>query len=284
MKLIWDKKTEYMKLGFVISMYDEIDITNQTVITLRQNECKIVVIQSDPGDEKKKLDKTLCDIYELLPDLAGSKQNYAKIVEGFKQGKSHPVAPRAVTRNFSRGFSIIKDFDIDYVIALEGDEKVTSITGITKIIEKMKKLEKHVGGTRTIGYTLHDEEGRLERYQDINSTDIMPQFFIADIESVRKGLFCDMKITNMHTSEQCLGDEILRFCKENNFNFFDVFYSICDYAYPSFIEGLHYNPKQISKIPSCLEGVVVGVRKRAGRRMNGLITKLFKLGLDIMKV
>ena len=270
-----------MRLGIVISMYDEIDMVLETLANLKSFNCKIVVVQSDPGNKTKVLNPTLCDEYVLLPDLAGSKKEYEEMVEEFKRGKPLPIAPLAVTRNFSKGFSIIKNYDIDFVIAIEGDTKITSLEGIDKIIKKITGLNNKVACTRNIGYNFHDSKGSLERFQDITSTDIMPQFFIVEAKAVRKGLFCEMKVTNPYTSEVCLGDEIVRYCKQNNLEFFDCCYIISDYAYPRFIEGLEYNPNQISKLPARLEGIVTIIRKRLGKKGNGLITRSFRFFLKM---
>jgi len=60
-----------MKIGFIISMYDEIIQASKSVEVVKRQGCPIIVIQSDPKDEDKILDKTQVDYYEMLPDLAG---------------------------------------------------------------------------------------------------------------------------------------------------------------------------------------------------------------------
>ena len=125
-----------MKLGFIISMYDEIDTVNETILNLRKYASQIVVIQSDPGIQKLFLDESICDKYEKMPDVAGNREEYAKIIEEKKEGKGEMIGPIALTRNFSRGFTLIQDFDVDYVITITGDTKITNPEGITKIIKK----------------------------------------------------------------------------------------------------------------------------------------------------
>ncbi len=272
-----------MKFGIVISMYDEIEEVIETINSIKGKNCKIVTIQSDPGDKKKRLEKSLSDEYIMLPDLAGSRKEYQEMVEKFKKGAPLPIAPFAVTRNFSKGFSMIKKFDVDYVIGIEGDTRLKNFKGVQKIIEKMKTSKKIVAFTRTLGYTLHDEKGKLTRYQDRFSTDIMPQFFIVDINAVKQGLCCDMKVTNPHTSEVCLGDEIRRYCDERKLDFFSISHIISDYAYPRNIEGLEYNPEQISKIPQSLEGLVTNIRKKSGKKINDIITNAFRIYLELKK-
>ena len=62
-----------MKIGFIISMYDEIDIVQNTVDILKQNKSPIIVIQSDPQQPEKLLEQNQVNFYQKLSDLAGSK-------------------------------------------------------------------------------------------------------------------------------------------------------------------------------------------------------------------
>jgi hypothetical protein len=264
-----------LNLGFVISMYDEIDIVKQTISNLKKFGCKIIVIQSDPGNKEMILDGSICDKYENMSDLAGSRKKYAEIVKKAKKGQSEMIGPIALTRNFNKGHLLIQEFDIDYVIAITGDVKITNLIGITKIINKMNKQNKKIGGTRTIGYTMFDEFGKFTQFQHKDISNIMPQFFISNIKSIREGLFCNTERTNKYTTEQCFGDEIVRYAKENNMSFFDVFYRICDYGYPRFINGLYYNPEQISRIPPPFEGLINWIRYHSSQKINDWITKQF---------
>jgi len=265
-----------MKIAFVISMYDETNTVKKTLNNLKKFGCSSIVIQSDPGEKNLVLEANLCDKYEMMSDLAGSRQNYEKIVEEKKEGKGEMIGPIALTRNFNKGFSLAKDYDVDYIVALTGDTKISSLKGILDITKKMRIMGGKVAGTRTIGFTQYDENGEYTRFQHRNIADIMPQFFIADIRDVRKGLFCNTKRTNKFTTEQCFGDEILRYCKENNIKFLDCFYRICDFAYPKFIEGVNYNPEQLSKMPQLLETLINWVRYRSNKTVNDLITRIFR--------
>jgi hypothetical protein len=141
----------------------------------------------------------------------------------------------------------------------------------------MRVMGKKVAGTRTIGFTQYDENGEYTRFQHRNIADIMPQFFITEIDSVRSGLFCDTKRTNKYTTEQCFGDEIIRYCKQNNLKFFDCFYGICDFAYPRNIDGVKYNPDQLSKMPEFFERFINWVRYHNGKTINNFITRIFMI-------
>ena len=266
-----------MKLGFIISMYDEIDNVNETILNLRKYDSQIVVIQSDPGIQKLFLDESICDKYEKMSDIAGGREKYSKMMEEKTAEKGEMIGPIALTRNFNRGFNLIQDFDIDYVIAITGDTKITNLKGIAKIIEKMRNDNKIVGCTRSIGYTMVDENQKSVQFQHRKILNIMPQFFIAEINSVRNGLFCNTERTNRYNTEQCFGDEIIRFCDEKNYRYFDKFYRICDYAYPRFIQGLHYNPEQLSNIHPAIESCINWIRYRNGKKINDMITKVFNI-------
>jgi len=139
----------------------------------------------------------------------------------------------------------------------------------------MEKSGKVVAGTRTLGYTLYDQEGNLTRFQEKNSMDIMPQFFIAKAKAIDEGLFCNIERTNKYNTEQCLGDEINRYAIIKKKEFFDIFYSICDYAYPRFIDGLHYNPDKISKMPPKIEGGINRLRRKMSKKSNERLSKIF---------
>jgi len=257
-------------------MYDEIDIVKESISNLKKFNSKIVVIQSDPGNKEMLLEESLCDIYEKMSDVSGGREKYAKILEDVKNGSSELIGPIALTRNFSRGHTLIQNFEVDYVISITGDTKITNLNGISKIVKKMKDGNKIVGATRTIGYTQFDENGKFTRFQHRKITDIMPQFFVVDFKAIKKGLFCNIKRSNKFSTEQCLGDEIVRFCNQNNLRFFDIFYRISDYAYPRFVDGVQYNPQQYSKMPTSIEKFVNWVRYWNGNMVNMQITRIFK--------
>jgi hypothetical protein len=247
-----------MKIGFIISMYDEIEQVKANIDILKQEDYKIIVIQSDPKQANKILDNNSVDHYELLSDLAGSIEKYHE--ERTKKEKGSSIPAKALSRNFSHAFTAAKNFSVDWWVAILGDVRISKITGIRKQIDKIISNNKYIGITRAVGQTFLDEESEFTRIQKTDSTDFMPQFFIVKAELVNKGLFNNIRISNKYTTEQCLGDEVLRFCNENNFEYGDICYSISDYAYPQFIEGLDYNPDRI-KMPKYIDGVVNRFRK-----------------------
>lgn len=248
-----------MKIGFLISLYDEIDIVNQTVSTLNENNCSIIMIQSDPNDPSKLFDESLVDIYKKLSDIAGSKEEYVNERENFKiEGSSTPV--RAITRNLKVGFSYSHNLDVDWWIVILGDVLISNLVGIKKIISKMIKEKKFIGVTKAIGQTFMDNDNNSTRIQYTNTTDFMPQFFLVKSELIKNGLFSNFKITNRFATEQCLGDEVIRYCLENNLIFDETVFVISNYAYPQYIQGLKYNPDRI-RLPKHVDGFVNYLRK-----------------------
>jgi len=248
-----------MKLGFLISMYDEIYTVKNTINVLKQNNCRIIVIQSDPNDDLKILDSNQVDYYTKLSDFAGSKENYLKERDPENiEFSSIPV--KAITRNLSAGFSAAKFFEVDWWVVILGDVIISDLIGIKKIIKKMNEQDKSLGVTRAVGQTFMDDKNNLTRIQQNNTTDFMPQFFLVKSTLIENGLFSKFIITNRFTTEQCLGDEVNRYCLKNKIVFNDIVFVISDYAYPQFISGLKYNPDRIN-IPRYLDGFINFLRR-----------------------
>ena len=240
-------------------MYDEIIQASKSVEVIKRQGSPIIVIQSDPKDEDKILDKTQVDYYEMLPDLAGSKAQYIKERANVSE-ESSTTPVRAVTRNLSTAFTIAKGFDVDWWVSILGDVTISNLVGINNIIHKMIKSGKHIGITRPVGQVFLDNHNKPTRIQRNDTTDFMSQFFIVKSDLVKNGLFNNIKITNPYTGEQCVGDEVNRYCDEKGIKFSDLCYFISDYAYPKFIDGVQYNPDR-TKLPRYIDGIVNALRK-----------------------
>jgi hypothetical protein len=246
-----------MKIGIIISMYDEIETTQNSIISLKQEECPIVVIQSDPNDPLKTLSGSSVDFYEKLPDLAGSTDKYLK---ERSDGKDATTPVRALTRNFRKAFLASQTFNVDWWVVILGDVLLEELSGIKNIIKKMLQAKKSLGITCAVGQTFKDDDNNSTRIQYENTTDFMPQFFIVNSNLVRNGLFSKFEISNRFTTEQCLGDEVNRYCLENNITFGEISFRISNYAYPQFITGLVYNTDRVS-MPRYVDGFVNMLRR-----------------------
>jgi hypothetical protein len=247
-----------VKIGFIISMYDEINKVLETLSIVKNNGCPVIVIQSDPKNKDELLDQNLVEHYELLEDLAGNKEQYQEERKHMDKGTTIPS--HALSRNFSHGFLAANNYDVDWWIVILGDVEISNLSGIKKIIQKISRKNKLIGVTRAVGQIWPDDDFKFTRIQTKNTTDFMPQFFIVNSKLVEKKIFNQIKITNRYASEQCLGDAVIQFCKNNSTDFDSVVYSICDYAYPQFIEGLKYNPVQ-AKLPRYVDGMINAIRR-----------------------
>jgi len=246
-----------MNFGLIVSIYDEIDETTETIKTFKENQFPIIVIQSDPNNPKKIINSNSVNYYELFSDFAGSKDQY---VQERIDTKGSTTPTKALTRNFSKAFSVAKNFDVDWWITICGDVVINNFNGIEKIIQKMIIENKSLGITKAVGQVFFDKDDNLSRIQDPDTTDFMPQFFIINQKLIQKGLFNNILITNPFTTEQCMGDDVNRFCAKNNISFADISYVIADYAYPQFIDGLLYNPDRII-MPRYIDSIVNKFRK-----------------------
>ncbi|MGY5146754.1 MAG: hypothetical protein ACW9W4_01980 [Candidatus Nitrosopumilus sp. bin_7KS] len=247
-----------MKIGFIISMYDEIKKVNETIRVVKRNNCPVIVIQSDPKNENELLDENTVEHYELLEDLAGNKEQYVEERKHMDKGTTIPAY--ALSRNYNQGFSAAKKFDVDWWVAILGDVEISNLLGIEKIIGKISQNNKLVGVTRAVGQIWPDDNFEFTRIQKKTTTDFMPQFFIVSEELIKEKTFEQIKVTNKYASEQCLGDAVVQYCKDNSTTFDNVVFSICDYAYPKFIAGLKYNPVQ-ARLPRYVDGAINAVRR-----------------------
>jgi len=261
-----------MKIGFIILAYDEINTVTKNLEIINANKSISIVIQSDPHNQEHLVDPSTVNHYELLSDIAGSKEKYLKEQQNqlgnmkWKDVKTMTTPARALTRNWRQAANASQEFDVDWWVFLLGDVSISNISGIQKIISKMTKLGKSVGFTRGVGLRAPaDHYGiRYIRIQKEDTTDFYPQFFLVKSEFLKNSFFKDIRITSTFEVSTMIGDYLKIFCKTNNLNFWDVSYSICDYPYPKFIEGLHYNPDRV-KSPRLFLGIINWFRKQRMR-------------------
>lgn len=241
-----------MKIGFIISMYNEYENVMKNIHFLKDNSVPIIVVQSDPNDQNKIIDSDLVDHYKKFPDLAGTSNIFTNDP---KKTINHPLG-----RNLSYAFRTTQNFDVDWWIIILGDVEVFGLKGIIKIIKKMISQKKTLGITREIGLVFDDKFGKPGKIEKSDSHNFVPTFFIINEELVKKGIFQNIKIVNPFTMEECMGVEATKFFEENNYDFFDQCYIISDYAYPKFIEGLKYNSDRTT-LPRYVDGAVNAFRR-----------------------
>ena len=233
-------------------MYKEYENVMKNIHFLKDHSVPIIVVQSDPNDQNKIINSNLVDHYKKFPDIAGTVNIFTNDP---KKTINHPLG-----RNLSYAFRTTESFDVDWWVVILGDVEVSNLKGITKIIKKMIKQNKTLGITREIGLVFDDEFGKPGKIEKPNSHNFVPTFFILNVELVKKGIFHDIKIVNPFTMEECMGISATKFFEENNYDFFDQSYIICDYAYPKFIDGLKYNDDR-TILPRYVDGAVNALRR-----------------------
>jgi hypothetical protein len=198
-----------MKIGLVITMYDEFDVVKQSLINIKKsiNEFKIIVIHSDNGLDNEELNfiKNNITYYELVPDLS-------KTIDKFE------LPSASVCRNYSMGFTKLYEIDsYDLIIGITADTLINDIDDLISSLEN--EYYGHV--LQAIGQSFHSETDNPKmgitcgRYQHENITDIMPQLFIFNGTFAKDcNLFSNIENKNKYTSEQNLGDNILKCVSE----------------------------------------------------------------------
>ena len=138
-----------MEIGFIISMYDEIEPVRENIDFIKGNNCRLIVIQSDPKDQAKIVSDERVDHYELLPDLAPSPKAYHD--QRAQDIGTSDVPARALSRNFGHAFTAARGFSADWWVSILGDVRITKLAGIRREILKMASEKKSVGITRAVG-------------------------------------------------------------------------------------------------------------------------------------
>jgi hypothetical protein len=241
-----------MKIGIIISMYEEYENTLKNIKIINNNKLPIILIQSEPKDIHKNIDSDQVSYYKMFPDITGTGNLFtgdaAKTI-------SHPLG-----RNISQGFNIAKSFDIDWWVIILGDVKITNFNGIKKIINKMKSENKTLGITREIGLTFTNKFGKPGKIEKSDTHNFVPTFFIVNAKLVKKGIFQKIEIINPFAMEECMGVTATKFFEKNKMEFFEQCHIIADYAYPKFIEGLEYSEDR-TVLPRYVDGVVNAIRR-----------------------
>lgn len=241
-----------MKIGFIISVYNEYDTTMKNIHFLKESLLPIIVVQSEPNDPSKIIDSSLVDYYKKFPDIAGTVNVFTDNPE---KTINHPLG-----RNLSHAFRTAKSFDVDWWIVILGDVKLFSLKGITKIIKKMISQNKTLGITREVGLIFPNKFNKSGKVEKSHTHNFVPTFFITNSDLVKKGIFQDIEIVNPFVMEECMGVAATEFFEKNNYDFFEQCYIIADYAYPKFIEGLEYNNDR-TVLPRYIDGAVNALRR-----------------------
>lgn len=186
--------------GIVITMYDEADIVARTIRNCPDAE--FVVVHSDNGVQSE--------------DLQYVKQNSTYILQSNlgKELTTDEIGSAAICRNYNIGFKMLyyvcKD-QCEFVIGMTGDTLITDLNKVVSIADGHLGYVLQAKGQPF--YSRHDRPGidKPSRMQTDEVNDIMPQFFMFDGKFAYKNrLFTEIVNTNRYTSEENLGNEIMR--------------------------------------------------------------------------
>ena len=197
-------------LGVAITVYDEHKVVLESVENIKkycdeQNiELTISVAHSDSGVETEEMAKirSMANSYTLLPNLGGTCCN-------------EELGSLCISRNYSAAFSNLLRQKYDLVVALTGDTLIQDASNFSRRFQDMKNNSWKALVARAIGQKFHAEDANRDiikegRLQHENITDFMPQLFLLDGSLLGSEAFTNIEITNKFTSEQCLGDELMK--------------------------------------------------------------------------
>jgi len=193
-----------MKIGIVITMYDEFDVLKESIINAEKSfhEITWVVVHSD----NEKTDENLEYIkqntkYIKLPNLKDT-------VDKFE------LPSASVVRNYNAGFTELysHNIDFDFVIGATADTFIINLDEILSVTSYYDAYVLQAIGQFFYNKTDNPAQGSsATRFQSQDTTDIMPQFFmIKGRVAVEQKLFTSIKNLNKFTSEENLGNELLR--------------------------------------------------------------------------
>jgi|SRR3989304_1733694 len=196
-----------MKIAFVITMYDEHELVRTSILNIlkQYSDATIHVVHSYDGKDFSIADLTVSR-YHKLENLYGKISN-ARL-------PSH-----AVCRNFSRGFSCLyaDNTVYDVIVAMTGDTLIGDPESFERRRRDMASANCVAAVSQAVGQRFHastddpDAGVVCGRLQTDKTTDFACCLFIVDGKFASKtNAFANICITNDFTSEQCLGDEMLR--------------------------------------------------------------------------
>lgn len=199
-----------MRTAFIITMYDEFSLVLESIKNIRKtfNDAEIIVVQSDANTKNNELNeiKLLSNEFICLENLGEKYSRFA-------------LPSKAITRNISTGVKKLyeKNTEFDLIVILTGDTLITDADSFHRRYIDMINNQWVSMVSQAIGQNFHSDSDNPEngifggRYQDNNTTDFACCLFLLDGKFARETIaFSNILITNKWTSEQCLGDELVR--------------------------------------------------------------------------
>jgi hypothetical protein len=182
----------------------------------------------------------LSDKYMVLEDLSSLYDRYE-------------LPSQAICRNISKGFNeIYKIGNFDLIVVFTGDTLITDSNNFLRRYDEMLNNCWLGMVSIAVGQKFHSNDddpinqilgGRI---QNEDTTDFACCYFMVKGDFAEKHKsFADIKITNKFTSEQCLGDEMMRSLSNEGFGFDKI--GILNSESPriaySYHDGIEYHSK-----------------------------------------
>lgn len=195
-----------MRIGVVITMYDEHDIVLSSITNIRKEfkDAVIIVSHSEDGGDMDSIENA-ADGVITYDDLS---KHYSR----------YEYPSRSICRNIGGGFKLLYTLDeYDLIVCFTGDTHITDATSFNRIYNRMKEEHKLAYVSQAIGQIFHapdsdpENDNMIGRWQYDNTTDFACcLFFIQGCFGRETNVFSNIDITNRFTSEQCLGDELIK--------------------------------------------------------------------------
>jgi hypothetical protein len=242
------------EVAYVICMHKEYNSVLTTLNTIRKNytNAYIVIVQS----KNYLLDQRFHHVYNLadeviiLPNLVKEYNILPNSVffQNSKEFFGHVIC-HAGCRNASVGFSAIKNKKFKYVVGLTGDTKITNTKSIHDAANIMIDNNLALGCAKAYGQLFFSNESTsaykvlANRYQDSMTTDFVNTLYIINGDFFyNTKCLTNIEITNTMTTEQCFGDEFLKFLNKEELlrKTFLLNYRTPNYCY-GFNDGIEYH-------------------------------------------
>jgi len=221
---------------FIVSMFDEHEQVEETVKELSTLESRVFIVQSD--DSTNWLDDYKAEYKSKLPNLESQFEDRRKL-------PSH-----AICRNMSEGFTTAYKTAVELsevpelVVALTGDTLITDSQSFVRRRNQMIEEKKVAMISQAWGQTFWSSDGQLTRLQGEDLPDFACCIFVIDGQFFKDTkCFTQIEVTNEYTSEECLGEELVKHLPEGNFREHISLLNTNPYAAYSYNDGVMYHAR-----------------------------------------
>lgn len=211
-------------VAYVICMFQEYDSVITTLNTIRDSyqNAYIVIVQSknDSINEKWNTIYNLSNEIIVLPNLVKEYKmlpNNSLFFQNSDDLFGHVIC-HSGCRNASKGFSALINKKFKYLVGLTGDTKITNINSIHQAATYMRINNLVLGCAKAYGQYFFSNNStsaydiKSDRYQNYFTTDFVNTLYIVEGDFFdQTKCLTNIEITNHLTTEQCFGDEFLKY-------------------------------------------------------------------------